>query len=160
MKTLLIPGVLGLLLGLTLHWTQLSQPWRWMRVAFLSGVTTLGWTLLGVVALTWLAVLPPEAPERYAWVLLRGGILFVLSAWACGFSPVTALSGLSLRPVEALCMLIGCGVGSLLQGEVASMHASAEAVLADLPMLPVWLGAICVVTGMIGVLVGWRRLQV
>ena len=110
MKTLLIPGVLGLLLGLTMHWTQLSQPWRWTRAAFLSGVT--------------------------------------------------ALSGLSLRPVEALCMLIGCGVGSLLQGDVASMHASAEAVLADLPMLPVWLGAICVVTGMIGVLVGWRRLRV
>ena len=61
MTKLLLPAVLGLLLGLLLHWSCLSRPWRSAVLTILSGVTALGWTLLGVAVLTWLAVLPPDS---------------------------------------------------------------------------------------------------
>lgn len=159
MSTYLIPGCAGLLLGLILHWTQLSHPWRRPFQAFLSGVTALGWTLLGGALLTWLAVLPPDSPAALTCRLVRFALLFALSAWACGFAPATALAGFKFRPVEALCVLIGCGAGSLFREDFASLHAPAEAFFAGLPDLPVWLGLACVVTGMIGVLAGWKKLR-
>jgi len=111
----LIPGLCGLLLGLILHWTKLSHPWRKPYQTFLSAVTALGWTLLGGSLLTWLAVLPPSAPTALTNRLVRYTLLYVPSAWLCGFSPLTALAGLKFRPTEALCVLVGCGVGSLLR---------------------------------------------
>lgn len=146
MSELLIPAVLGLLLGLILHWGQLSQPWRKPSLAFLTGVTALGWTLLGVCLLAWLAVLPPDSPGVYAWLLLLCGALFALSAWACGFSPVTALAGFSLRPVEALCMLAGCLAGSLMQVDVPDLSAA-------LAPYALWMGALCVLVGLVGTVV-------
>ena len=80
MTKLLLPAVLGLLLGLLLHWSCLSRPWRSPALTFLSGVTALGWTLLGVAVLTWLAVLPPDSPGTLTWLLLRWSLLFALSA--------------------------------------------------------------------------------
>ena len=159
MSAYLIPGLCGLLLGLILHWTQLSHPWRKPYRVFLSGVTALGWALLGAALLTWLAVLPPSAPTALTCRLLRYALLYALSAWACGFSPLTALAGLKFRPAEALCVLLGCGAGSLFRRDLAALHAPAEAFFATLPDLPVWLGFACVVAGMIGVLAGWRRLR-
>ncbi len=159
MSTYLIPGCLGLLLGLILHWTRLSHPWRRPYQTFLSGVTALGWTLLGASLLTWLAVLPPSAPTALTCRLVRYSLLYALSAWACGFSPLTALAGFKFRPVEALCVLVGCGAGSLLRRDFAVLHAPSEAFFAKLPDLPMWLGMACVAVGLIGVLAGWKRLQ-
>ncbi len=159
MSANLLPGVLGLFLGLILHWTQLSHPWRRPYRAFLSGITALGWTLLGASLLTWLAVLPPSAPAELTCRLLRYALLYALSAWVCGFSPLTALAGFKFRPAEALCLLFGCGAGSLLRKDFAALHAPAQAFFAGLPGLPVWLGAVCVAAGMIGVAAGWRKLR-
>lgn len=159
MSVHLIPGLAGLLLGLILHWTKLSHPWRRPYQTFLSAVTALGWTLLGGSLLTWLAVLPPSAPTALTCRLVRYALLYALSAWVCGYAPLTALAGLKFRPVEALCVLLGCGLGSLLRRDFAALHAPAEAFFAGLPDLPLWLGAVCVAAGMIGVLAGWKRLR-
>lgn len=141
----LLPSLLGMLLGLCLHWSCLSRPWRQPVLAFLSSVTALGWTLLGVCVLTWLAVLPPDSPGILAFLLLKWSALFALSAWLCGFSPVTALAGFSLHPVEALCVLTGCLAGSLVQVNVPDLSAFAAPHAA-------WIGAVCVGVGMIGTL--------
>lgn len=149
MMTYLIPGMLGLLLGLILHWTQLSHPWQRPLCAFLSGITALGWTLLGASLLAWLAVLPPAAPTSLICRLLRYTLLYTLSAWACGFSPATALAGLKFRPAEALCILLGCGAGSLLRRDFAPLRSASETFFAALPALPLWVGVFCVLTGLI-----------
>ena len=146
MTKLLLPAVLGLLLGLLLHWSCLSRPWRSPAMTFLSGVTALGWTLLGVAVLTWLAVLPPDSPGTLTWLLLKWSLLFALSAWACGFSPVTALAGFVHRPVEALCMLLGCLGGSLMKVDLPDVSVA-------LAPYTGWIGAICVLVGMIGTVV-------
>lgn len=146
MTKLLLPSVLGLLLGMCLHWSCLSRPWRSAALTFLSGVTALGWTLLGVAVLTWLAVLSPGSPGALTCLLLRWSVLFALSAWICGFSPVTALAGFVHRPLEALCVLLGCLGGSLLQVDFPDFSS----VLA--PYVG-WLGALCILTGMTGTVV-------
>ena len=146
MTELLLPAVLGLLLGLLLHWSCLSRPWRSAVLTFLSGVTALGWTLLGIAVLTWLAVLPPDSPGTLTWLLLKWSLLFALSAWACGFSPVTALSGFVHRPVEALCVLLGCLGGSLLKVDLPDVSVA-------LAPYTGWIGVLYVLVGMIGTVV-------
>lgn len=158
MKANLIPGLAGLLLGLILHWAKLTHPWRKPWQTFLSGVTALGWTLLGCSLLTWLAVLPPSAPTDAACRLLRYGLLYALSARVCGYSPLTALAGLKFRPVEALCVLLGCGAASLLRGDFAFLHDPARTFFTRLPALPAWLGLACVLAGMIGTLAARKHL--
>ena len=146
MTTLLIPGALGFLLGLVLHWSCLSRPWRKPVLAFLSGVTAVGWTLLGVRLLSWLAVLPPDVHGRLAWLLLKWSVLFALSAWVCGLSPVTALAGFLHRPAEGLCVLAGCLGGSLLSFDVPELSA----VLAPWVL---WIGGACILTGLAGTVI-------
>lgn len=143
---LLLPALLGLLTGMCLHWSCLSRPWRSPVWAALSGMTALGWTLLGIYVLTWLAVLPPDSSGRLTFLLLKWSALYALTAWVCGFSPVTALAGFIHRPTEALCMLAVCLGGSLVKVELPDLSAA-------LGPYVLWLGALCVLAGMVGTVV-------
>ena len=145
-RVTLLPALLGMLLGLCLHWSCLSRPWHKPMLAFLSAVTALGWTLLGVCVLTWLAVLPPDSPGTLAFLLLKWSALFALTAWVCGFSPVTALAGFVHRPMEALCTVLGCLGGSLIHVDMPDFSAAVAPYAG-------WLGALCIVIGLIGVIV-------
>lgn len=131
MTAYLIPGLLGLLTGLILHWGRLSQADE-LRAALglrrsltlRTSLTALGWGLLLTALLEWLAVIDvdritvlPLSPGA-----LLGGMLFGVCAGLSGFTPTTAFAGLGAgKALEALCVLAGCLVvtwlpaGELLQ---------------------------------------------
>ena len=77
-----LPALLGILLGLTLTWGQLTHPWRKPFQTFVTALTALMWTLPGLSLLTWLAVLPPDSPRVYTVLLLKGGALWLVGAGA------------------------------------------------------------------------------
>ena len=77
-----LPALLGILLGLTLTWGQLTHPWRKPFQTFVTALTALVWTLLGLSLLTWLAVLPPDSPRVYTVLLLKGGAVWLVGALA------------------------------------------------------------------------------
>ena len=77
-----LPALLGILLGLVLTWGQLTHPWRKPFQTFVTALTALVWTLLGLSLLTWLAVLPPDSPRVYTVLLLKGGALWLVGALA------------------------------------------------------------------------------
>ena len=73
MTTYLIPGLLGLLTGLILHWGRFSQT-SGLRAALglrrsltlRTSLTALGWGILLTALLMWLAVIDVDAvPERF-----------------------------------------------------------------------------------------------
>lgn len=125
MNAYLIPGLLGLLTGLLLHWGQLSQA-DGLRDALglrrsltlRTGATVLGWGVLLTALLMWLAVIDVDTVDVLPLSLgtLLGGVLFGVCAGLCGFTPTTAFAGLGTghKPLEALCVLTGCFTGTAL----------------------------------------------
>lgn len=118
MSAYLIPGLLGLLTGLLLHWGRFSRA-DGLRAALglrrsltlRSGQTALGWGVLLTALLMWLAVIDVDAVTVLPLSLgaLLGGLIFGISAGLCGFTPTTAFAGLGGgNALEALCALAGC----------------------------------------------------
>lgn len=123
MNAYLIPGLLGLMTGLVLHWGQLARA-EGLRLALglrrsltlRTGLTALGWGLLLTALLMWLAVIDVDRVDVLPLSLgtLLGGALFGVCAGLCGFTPTTAFAGLCGQHVlEALCVLAGCFVMTL-----------------------------------------------
>ena len=143
---LILPGALGLLLGLTLRWTRLCRPDGLRRAlalrlchetrsllyavgAFVAMAAGLMW--LAVIDVDRIAVLPLSAGT------LTGGALFGVAAALAGFTPLTAFAGLgSGCPGQALCTLAGCLTGALLlpllSGPLTALQALPPAVSATL----------------------------
>ena len=122
MNVYLIPGLLGLLTGLLLHWGQLSRA-EGLRCALgfrrsltlRTGLTALGWGVMLTALLMWLAVIDVDRVDVLPLSLggLLGGVVFGICAGLCGFTPTTAFAGLP-RSLEALCVIAGCSAGALL----------------------------------------------
>lgn len=143
MNDWLIPGLLGLLTGLLLHWTQLDRPCAMrnalgLRRAFAlrSGLSALGWGMALTALLCWLAVIDVDTVRVLPLSLgaIAGGLLLGGAAGLCGFTPGTAFAGLACSPLEALCVLMGCaamtwlmplGEGLLLPLRYAAPYADA-----------------------------------
>lgn len=134
MNAYLIPGLLGLLTGLLLHWGQLSRAEGLRHALGLrrslplrTGLTALGWGVMLTALLMWLAVIDVDRVDVLPLSLgtLLGGALFGVCAGLCGFTPTTAFAGLP-RSLEALCVLGGCFAGTLLSpaldGLLAPLH--------------------------------------
>nr|MBR4282031.1 YeeE/YedE family protein [Clostridia bacterium] len=137
MNAYLIPGLLGLMTGLVLHWGMLSRA-DGLRAALgirrslplRTSLTALGWGTMMTALLMWLAVLDvdrvhvlPLAPGA-----LLGGALFGVCAALCGFTPATAFAGLGAgNALESLCVIAGCFVGTALSpaldGLLAPLHS-------------------------------------
>lgn len=123
MNAYLIPGLLGLMTGLVLHWGQLSRA-EGLRLALglrrslplRTGLTALGWGLFLTALLMWLAVIDVDRVDVLPLSpgALLGGALFGVCAGLCGFTPTTAFAGLcGPNVLEALCVLAGCFVMTL-----------------------------------------------
>lgn len=124
MNAYLLPGILGLLLGLVLHWTGLSRP-QGLRSAIglrrshalRSALQTLGLLLALAALLMWLAVIDVDeiAVLPVTSGVLLGSALFGMAASWCGFTPLTAFTGLGGGPfAEAICTVAGGFLGALL----------------------------------------------
>lgn len=124
MNAYLLPGILGLLLGLTLHWTGLSRP-QGLRSAIglrrshalRSALQTLGMLLALAALLMWLAVIDVDeiAVLPVTAGVLLGGALFGMAAGLCGFTPLTAFAALGGGAfAEAVCAVAGGFLGALL----------------------------------------------
>lgn len=125
MNAYLLPGGMGLLLGLLLHWTTLDRPAPLRQalglhrsLALRSALTAVGWSMALTALLCWLAVIDVDRISVLPLSLgsILGGLLLGVGAGLCGFTPTTAFAGLggSSSPLEALCVLLGCGVCALL----------------------------------------------
>ncbi len=132
MKAYLFPGALGLLTGLLLHWSRLDrrdelQASLALRrtLALRSGLTALGWAMAMTALLCWLAVIDVDTITLLPLSLgaILGGGLFGVAMALCGFTPTTAFAGLTFHPLEALCLLLGCGGMTLLLPELDSLLA-------------------------------------
>lgn len=140
MNAYLLPGILGLLLGLTLHWTGFSHPQGLRHAiglrrshALRSALQTLGLLLALAALLMWLAVIDVDeiAVLPVTPGVLLGGALFGIAAGLCGFTPMTAFAGLGGGPAaEAVCVIVGGFLGALL----LPMLTAAQTALAK-PML-------------------------
>ena len=131
MTTYLIPGLLGLLTGLILHWGRFSRASGLgaalglrRSLTLRTGLTALGWGTLLTALLLWLAVLDVDAVTVLPLSVgaLLGGLVFGVAAGLCGFTATTAFAGLGGGcALEALCVIAGCAVmtwlpvGELLQ---------------------------------------------
>ena len=133
MKAYLFPGALGLLTGLLLHWSRLDrrdelQASLALRrtLALRSGLTALGWAMAMTALLCWLAVIDVDTITLLPLSLgaILGGGLFGVAMALCGFTPTTAFAGLTFHPLEALCVLLGCGGMTLLLPELDSLLAT------------------------------------
>lgn len=124
MTAYLIPGVMGLLMGLLLHWTGFSRAanlrdaWGLRRsLSLRSGLTAVGWAMALTALLCWLAVIDVDTIEVLPLSLgaLLGGAILGISAGLCGFTPTSAFAGLGGgNALESLCVLAGCFAGTLL----------------------------------------------
>lgn len=121
MKAYLLPGTLGLLLGILLHWTGFSRREGVRQALGLrrsyplrSGLYAVGAAMAMTALLCWLAVIDVDLITvlPLSAGALAGGALLGIAAGLCGFTPVTAFAGLGAGrlPValEALCALAGC----------------------------------------------------
>lgn len=120
----LIPGLCGLMLGLTLHGAWLQNPDDWRDVWGMKRSCTLkavlwavGLSVALMAFLCYLAVMDVDRIEPlplHAGSIL-GGVAFGVLAAICGFTPGTALVGLSGRkPLQACCTAVGCLLGAWL----------------------------------------------
>lgn len=119
----LLPGIPGLLLGLTLCWTGLSRPESLRATMALrcchplrSLLYAIGVPMALTALLSWLAVIDVDgiAVLPLTAGALAGGALFGIAAGLCGFTPLTAFAGLGgSRWPEALCTLAGCLAAAL-----------------------------------------------
>lgn len=123
MRSILLPGLLGLLTGLTLRWSGLWQP-RGLRDALAlrrrhvcrSGLYALGAATAMTALLCYLAVI--DVDEIVVLPLsagaLAGGAVFGVCAALAGYTPLTAFTGLGGLRLDALCTIAGCFAGTLL----------------------------------------------
>ena len=136
MTAYLLPGVIGLMTGLLLHWAGFSRT-EGLReamglrrsLALRSALTALGWAMALTALLMWLAVIDVDTVEVLPLSLgtLLGGALFGVAAGLSGFTPTTAFAGLGGgNAAEALCVLAGCFAGTLLlpEGLFSSLHTA------------------------------------
>lgn len=118
MSSYLLPGLMGLITGILLHWAGFSRPEGLRRALGLrrslplrSGLSALGYALTFTALLIWLAVIDvdiiPVLPLSLGAIL--GGMVLGLCCGLCGFTPGTAFAGVGAGPApEALCTLAGC----------------------------------------------------
>ena len=144
MQVDLIPGMLGLLAGLVLHWAGLDHPGG-LRTALAlrrghsrnssplrSSLAALGYAIAGAAGLIWLAVIDTDDLLAIPadWYTALGGLLFGVSAGVCGFTPSTAFAGLAAAPLEALCALAGLTLGTFFLPEGTAQAAPIPDLLA------------------------------
>lgn len=120
----ILPGALGLLLGLTLRWTRLCRPESLRHALALrlchetrSLLYAVGAFIAMAAGLMWLAVIDVDGVIvlPLSAGTLAGGAVFGIAAAISGFTPLTAIAGPgSGRPAQALCTLAGCLTGALL----------------------------------------------
>lgn len=133
MRVYLIPGMLGLLAGLLLHWAGFDQPGG-LRTALglrrsltvRSGFSALGYGMAASALLIWLAVIDTDDLLTLPadWHTALGGLIFGISAALCGFTPSTAFAGLAVAPPEALCALAGLTLCTLFLPEGIAQAAT------------------------------------
>lgn len=124
MSVYLLPGILGLLVGLLLHWTGFSRSEGLQHALGLHrsltlrcGLTAVGWSIAITALLCWLAVIDVDTIEvlPLSAGTLLGGLVLGIAAGLCGFTPSTAFAGLGAdKALEALCVLAGSGLMTLL----------------------------------------------
>ena len=133
MTAYLLPGTMGLLLGLMLHWTGFSRT-DGTRLALglrrsyslRSGLTAVGWAMALTALLCWLAVIDVDTIEVLPLSLgtLLGGAILGVSVGLCGFTPMSAFAGLGAgNALEALSILAGCFAGVLLLPSLDGLFA-------------------------------------
>ena len=138
MRAYLIPGMLGLLAGLLLHWAGFDRPGN-LRTALglrrgdssrfsplRSGLAALGYAIAGSAVMSWLAVIDTDdlLSLPVDWFTALGGLIFGVSAALCGFTPSTAFAGLAAAPLEALCALAGLTLCTLFLPEGTAQAAT------------------------------------
>ena len=132
MRVYLIPGMLGLLAGLLLHWAGFDRPGGLgealgvkRSLTLRSGLAALGYAIAGSALLIWLAVIDTDDLLAIPadWYTALGGLLFGVSAGLCGFTPSTVFAGLAAAPLEALCALAGLTLGTLFLPEGVAQAA-------------------------------------
>ena len=132
MRVYLIPGMLGLLAGLLLHWAGFDRPGGLREalgvkrsLTLRSGLAALGYAIAGSALLIWLAVIDTDDLLAIPadWYTALGGLIFGISAGLCGFTPSTVFAGLAAAPLEALCALAGLTLGTLFLPEGVAQAA-------------------------------------
>lgn len=124
MRGYILPGILGLLLGLTLRWTRLCRPDA-LRTALALRIShalrsllyLLGAGMALTALLMWLAVIDVDGivVVPLSAGTLAGGAVFGVAVALAGYTPLTAFAGVGGgRPLQALCTLAGCLAGTLL----------------------------------------------
>lgn len=131
MSRYVLPGTLGLLVGLLLHWAGFSRQEGLRRalglrrsLSLCSGLTAIGWSLAVTALLCWLAVIDVDTIEvlPLSFGVLAGGALLGVAAGLCRFTPSTVFAGLGAgRALEALCVLAGCAAMTLLLPSLDSL---------------------------------------
>ena len=137
MSVYLLPGLLGLLLGLVLRWTRLCSPHvlrEALALRLSHGLRTLLFAIGCAMALAalmmWLAVIDVDgvAVLPLSAGVLAGGAVFGMAAALSGYTPLTAFPGaVAGNRLEALCTLLGCLAGSLLLPLLESPLAALQA---------------------------------
>ena len=137
MSVYLLPGLLGLLLGLVLRWTRLCSPYvlrEALALRLSHGLRTLlfaiGCAMALAALLMWLAVIDVDgvAVLPLSAGVLAGGAVFGMAAALSGYTPLTAFPGaVAGNRLEALCTLLGCLAGSLLLPLLESPLAALQA---------------------------------
>lgn len=136
MRTYLLPGILGLLIGLLLHWTGLSRREGVHQAlglhrssALRSALYAVGAAMAMTAFLCWLAVIDVDliAVLPLSGGVLAGGALLGIAAGLCGFTPGTAFAALGAgsftAALEALSTLAGCFVMTLLLPQLTGLLA-------------------------------------
>jgi len=124
---LLVYGLMaGLLLGLSLRWSMLTDRDHFRLALSLRASTALrtvlaflGWGAVMTAFLGWLAVLDVDllAVSPLSGAVLIGGAVTGFGAALCGRTPLTALGGVGGgRFLESLCTVAGCVLGTLAYG--------------------------------------------
>lgn len=123
MTAYLLPGVMGLLIGMLLHWAGFSQPGglRWglglrRSTELRSGLAAFGYGLMITALLCWLAVIDVDEIRVLPLSLgtIIGGMLMGLCCGLSGFTPMTSFaaagggSPAASVVLEALSVLLGC----------------------------------------------------
>ncbi len=116
MRAYILPGILGLVLGLMGSWCGLVTPAGLRNAlglrrshALRSALYALGAAMAMTALLCWLAVIDVDSIDVYplSGGLLMAGGLFGLAAGLSGFTPLTAFAGAAHHPLEALCVMAG-----------------------------------------------------
>lgn len=124
MNAYFLPGVLGLMTGLLLHWAGFDREAN-LRLALglrrsyalRTGLTAVGWAMALTALLMWLAVIDVDTVAVLPLSLgaLLGGAVLGVCAGLCGFTPMSAFAGAGTPDaLSALSVLAGGFAGGLL----------------------------------------------